>query len=173
MEIAFISSNERGGTDRVLARVASRLEKQGFRLAGVVQTNFDRPGTHHCDMDVRVLPHGLVVRSSQNLVAESHGCRLDPNAVETAVASVETMFNDGSPIDFLILNKFGKHEAEGRGFRTLIGEAMMRNIPVLTGVNTLNREAFDTFTDGLAQPLANDENTILDWCLKQKSLTAA
>ncbi|OSQ36011.1 DUF2478 domain-containing protein [Thalassospira mesophila] len=172
MEIAFISSSERGGTDRLLAKVATRLEKQGFRLAGVVQTNFDRPGTHHCDMDVRILPQGPVVRISQNLGAESQGCRLDPNALETAVACVETMFDDGSPIDFLILNKFGKHEAEGRGFRTLIGEAMMRGIPVLIGVNTLNRAAFNTFTDGIAQPLANDVNDILDWCLNKRALVA-
>jgi nucleoside-triphosphatase THEP1 len=170
MEIAFISSSERGGTDRVLAQVATKLEKQGFRLAGVVQTNFDRPGTHHCDMDVRVLPKGPIVRISQNLGAESHGCRLDPNALETAVASVETMFADGSPIDFLVLNKFGKHEAEGRGFRTLIGDALMRGIPVITGINALNREAFETFTDGLAQPLANDVNDIMDWCLARKAL---
>lgn len=164
MNIAFVSSQERGGTDRLLATVAAHLEQQGFRLTGVVQTNFEREGTHHCDMDVRILPAGPVVRISQDLGAGSRGCRLDPGALETAVATVAPVINSTRPIDLMILNKFGKHEAEGRGFRHLIGDALMRGIPILTGVNNLNRAAFDTFTDGCATALPEDFQVLMDWC---------
>lgn len=173
MDIAFVSSAERGGTDRLLAAVATRLEQQGFRLTGVVQTNFEREGTHHCDMDVRVLPDGPVVRISQDLGAGSRGCRLDPGALETAVASVAPVINSTHPVDLMILNKFGKHEAEGRGFRHLIGDALMRDIPVLTGINALNRAAFETFTDGCATALPEDIGAILDWCHSQMAAKAA
>ena len=37
------------------------LQARGFSLDGMVQTNSDRPGSHHCDMDVRVLPGGPVI----------------------------------------------------------------------------------------------------------------
>ena len=38
----------------------------------------------------------------------------------------------------MIVNKFGKHEASGRGFRMVIAEAIERNIPVIVGVSALN-----------------------------------
>jgi hypothetical protein len=53
----------------------------------------------------------------------------------------------------MVLNTFGKHETDGRGFRDLIGEALARGVPVLTGVNGLNRAAFDAFTEGAAEIL--------------------
>ncbi|PKP84445.1 MAG: 3-dehydroquinate dehydratase [Alphaproteobacteria bacterium HGW-Alphaproteobacteria-2] len=67
MQIGFIVSPGRGRIDPLIAAVADRLQAEGLRLTGVVQTNTDRPGSHRCDMDVRILPHGPVVRISQNL----------------------------------------------------------------------------------------------------------
>ena len=69
---------------------------------------------------------------------------------------------DSSP-DLLIINKFGKHEAEGRGFRPLIAEALARDIPVLLGVNALNLDAFEGFSCGLAEELSADATAIATW----------
>lgn len=161
MALAFVRTIERGLTDRLLWEFADRLQERGFSLAGVVQTNSDRPGSHHCDMDVRVLPDGAVIRINQVLGEESRGCRLNPVALEEAVALVETTL-DSSP-DLLIINKFGKHEAEGRGFRPLIAEALARDIPVLLGVNALNLDAFEGFSCGLAEELSADATAIATW----------
>lgn len=162
MRIASIMSEERGRTDRVLAMVAAALMAEDLRVVGVVQTNIDRPGRTHCDMDVKVLPAGPVIRINQQLGEGAHGCRLDPGALEMAVAQVEAEFF--GDIDILILNKFGKHEAEGRGFRGLIAEALSRGVPVLTGVNQLNAAAFESFAEGMAAPLEADPVPILAWC---------
>ncbi|MBI1220002.1 MAG: DUF2478 domain-containing protein [Rhodobacteraceae bacterium] len=162
MQIASVMSSERGRTDRVLAEVAAVLLAQGLRVAGVVQTNIEKPGRSHCDMDVKVLPDGPVIRINQELGTSARGCRLDPGALETAVAQVEATL--AGEIDILIVNKFGKHEGEGRGFRTLIADAVARGIPVVTGVNELNRLAFEDFSAGLAMPLAADTAEILGWC---------
>tara|TARA_R110002020_G_scaffold34066_22_gene103699 strand:- start:26911 stop:27423 length:513 start_codon:yes stop_codon:yes gene_type:complete len=161
MALAFVKTTERGLTDRLLWEFADRLQADGFNLAGVVQTNADRPGSHHCDMDVRVLPGGPVIRINQVLGEESRGCRLNPAALEEAVALVETAL-DPAP-DLLIINKFGKHETEGRGFRPLIGEALARDIPVLLGVNGLNSQAFEEFAGGYAEELAADANGLAGW----------
>ena len=161
MALAFVRTIERGLTDRLLWEFADRLQERGFSLAGVVQTNSDRPGSHHCDMDVRVLPAGAVIGINQVLGEESRGCRLNPVALEEAVALVETTL-DSSP-DLLIINKFGKHEAEGRGFRPLIAEALARDIPVLLGVNALNLDAFEGFSCGLAEELSADATAIATW----------
>ncbi|MDP2120645.1 MAG: DUF2478 domain-containing protein [Hoeflea sp.] len=161
MALAFVRTTERGLTDRLLWTFADSLQADGFRLAGVVQTNSDRPGSRHCDMDVRVLPDGPVIRINQVLGEESRGCRLDPAALEEAVALVEAAL-DPAP-DLLIINKFGKHEAEGRGFRPLIGEALARDIPVLLGVNALNQAGFEAFAGDYAEELAADSAGLAAW----------
>ena len=161
MALAFVITTERGLTDQVLSQFADRLKADGFRLAGVVQTNTDRPGSHHCDMDVRVLPDGPDIRISQTLGETSRGCRLDPAALEQAVALVEAGLETAP--ELLILNKFGKHEAEGRGFRPLIADALARDIPVLLGVNGLNQQAFDEFAGEYAEEIAADADGLAAW----------
>jgi hypothetical protein len=161
MKIAFTMAHERGEIDRLLAGLANRLLAAGSRICGTIQTNSERGDLGPCDMDIKVLPDGPVIRISQSLGVASQGCRLDPGALETAVHLVEQSMTTGC--DLLLVNKFGKHEAEGRGFRNVIAEAMVREIPVLVGLNPLNREAFQDFTGGLAEELPPDEAVLLDW----------
>lgn len=67
-------------------------------------------------------------------------------------------------VDLLVRNKFGMHEAEGRGFRPEIAEALALGLPVILGVNGLNRAAFHAFTDGIGEELPADAGRIADWC---------
>lgn len=73
----------------------------------------------------------------------------------------------------LIINKFGKHESDGRGFRPVIGEALAMDIPVLVGVNGLNEEKFQTFADGAAEALPADLDAIEAWFNKVSELRPA
>lgn len=162
MKIAYTMSPSRGDTDQVLAHLAKHLVEQGMRACGVVQINTDAEDCGHlCDMDVQVLPDGPTIRISQSLGREAKGCRLDPAALEEAVAEVIKRLDD--TIDVLILNKFGKHEADGRGFRNIIGEALSRNIPVITGVNALNLDAFQEFSGGYATAVAPTVEALSEW----------
>ncbi len=161
LKLGYIVNDLRGETDRVLAALADRLLATDLRLAGVVQTNSECVDGGRCDMDLRVLPDGPVIRISQSLGQGSRGCRLDPAALEQAVGLVLTsLANDP---DLLIINKFGKHEADGRGFRPLIAEALTRGIPVLVGVNALNEARFTEFSGGEAQRLSCDVASLSDW----------
>ncbi|WP_171173881.1 DUF2478 domain-containing protein [Ruegeria sp. HKCCD8929] len=161
MHLAYITTTDRGATDRLLSAVAERLLARDVFLAGVVQTNTECADSSKCDMDLRVLPAGETIRISQSLGSQSRGCRLDPAALEQAVAYVTASLDAGP--DLLIVNKFGKHEADGRGFRPVIGEALARDIPVLVGVNGLNEEKFLAFTDGAAQQVPADIDAIERW----------
>ncbi|KPP91377.1 MAG: putative nucleotide kinase [Rhodobacteraceae bacterium HLUCCA08] len=160
MNIAYTMAPGRGDTDLVLQKVAQALVARGLRPAGTAQVNTERPDAGPCDMDVIVLPDGPRIRISQSLGSASRGCRLDPEALEGAVGLVQGRL-PGS--DCLIVNKFGKHEAEGRGFRAVIAEALDLGLPVLVGVNALNLPAFEAFTGGLARPLAPDETALIGW----------
>lgn len=161
MKLAYTMAPGRGDTDLVLERLAANLAARGLRCCGTVQINSERADAGPCDMDVRVLPDGPVLRISQDLGSQARGCRLDPAALETAVGLVKVSLSSGA--DLLIVNKFGKHEAEGRGFRDVIAEAVAMEIPVLVGLNALNRPAFESFAEGLAIQLAPTTEALMAW----------
>lgn len=161
MKLACTMAPGRGDTDLVLERLAANLAARGLRCCGTVQINSERADAGPCDMDVRVLPDGPVLRISQDLGSQARGCRLDPAALETAVGLVKVSLSSGA--DLLIVNKFGKHEAEGRGFRDVIAEAVAMEIPVLVGLNALNRPAFENFAERLAIQLQPEPAALMAW----------
>jgi nucleoside-triphosphatase THEP1 len=160
MNIAYTMAPGRGDTDLLLFSAAQEFATRGYRTCGTVQINTECDN-HPCDMDVQVLPDGPILRISQSLGRESKGCRLDPSALESAVGLVAERLM--AECDVLIVNKFGKHEAEGRGFRTVIAEALARDIPVLVGINSLNLAAFQDFTGPQASQLDPSVEAIVGW----------
>ncbi len=161
MHLAYVTTTDRGATDRLLSAFAEALTDTGTALAGVVQTNTECAEGYKCDMDLKVLPTGEIIRISQSLGKNARGCRLDPAELERAVGLV-TQSLDNAP-QLLIINKFGKHEADGRGFRPLIADALERGIPVLVGLNQLNIERFQEFAGGMADALDPDLGSLTDW----------
>lgn len=163
MKIALVSAEGRGETDRLLADVAEQLQAEGANLSGIVKMqNYSSEFENGCDMKVRILPDGPVIKITQNLGRGSDACRLDPSAIATAVSTVENASLKGA--DMFILNKFGPEESAGRGFCAVIGAALERDIPVLVGAGGASRQAFDTFVDGLAETLSPDQEAIQIWC---------
>ncbi len=160
MRIAYTVAPGRGDTDLLLAGLAEELVAQGIRTVGTVQINTACDDEGPCDMDVRVLPDGPIIRISQSLGKGARGCRLDPGALETAIAHCEARLGDA---DLLIVNKFGKQEASGRGFRNLIAEALARDMPVLVGLNRLNHDAFHAFTGDAAVELSPTREALRTW----------
>jgi len=162
MRIAYTMAPGKGDTDLLLYRLAQRLADRGLRLCGTVQVNTECAGGL-CDMDVRVLPGGPVLRISQSLGPGARGCRLDPAALETAVGLVSARLKQGA--DLLVVNKFGKQEADGHGFRDVIAEAIGMDVPVVVGLNGLNRDAFEAFAQGMAEGIAPDLDRLEEWAL--------
>lgn len=169
--LGFVTTPGRGASDRLLYGLADRLRADGLTLAGAVQDNVERASDIRCDMELHVLSGADVIRISQNLGAGSRGCRLDPAGLEQAVGLVGAAL-EADP-DLLIINKFGKQELEGRGFRPVIAGALLRGIPVLTAVNDKNLPAFLAFADGLAERVAPTPDAARDWCLRAAGRRAA
>ena len=161
MRIAYAMVNRRGGTDLLLRQVAESAAARGVRACGLVQINTDCAPDRPCDMDVRILPDGPVIRISQSLGPGARGCRLDTPALEEAAGLVAAALERGA--DLMIINKFGKSEAEGRGLRGVIAEAIGRDVPVLVGLNASNEAAFEAFTGGLADRLPAEPEAMIDW----------
>ncbi len=164
MNIAYCMANRRGGTDLLLQEVARFAAAQGLQTCGLVQINTECEPDGPCDMDVQVLPGGPVIRISQSLGRGASGCRLDSPALEDAAGQVAAALDRGA--DLMIINKFGKSEAEGQGLRSVIAEAISRDVPVLVGLNAANEEAFESFSGGLAQKLEPEVGAVCDWVRK-------
>jgi hypothetical protein len=161
MKLAYVTLQGRGRTDALIAEVAARLAADGVRLAGTVQSNHERPDRRKCDMDLMVLPDGPIVRISEDRGDLARGCTLDSGALEQTVVAVQQRL-DGAEV--MIVNKFGKREAEGKGLVPVIAGALERGLPVLIGVNGLNLAAFLTFAGETVSALPSDERAIADWC---------
>ncbi len=154
--LGYISmSGSPGEADLLLGALADDLARRGVRLAGAVQSNIDLGPDCSCDMELRILgDHGPTVRISQSLGPGSEGCRLDAGALESAVARVQGVLAAGA--DLVILNKFAKQEAFGRGFREVIATALEQGVPVLTYVPAGYEGAFAAFAGDFAERLNHD-----------------
>ncbi len=163
--LGYVVAEGQGAADRLIRDVADRLRQEGVPLAGAVQVNIENDPALKCHMDLHILNGHQVVRISQNLGALSQGCRLDPDGLERAVGLSEAGLASGAKL--MIVNKFGKQEADGRGFRPVIGQALSSDIPVLTAVGPGNLPAFLDYADGLAEQLPNNTDEVVQWCKDQ------
>jgi hypothetical protein len=106
-------------------------------------------------MVLKDLASGREIAISQDLGDGARGCRLDHGALETAVGWVEESIVPG--VDVVLLNKFGKREAEGAGLRPAIAAAAALEIPLIVGLAPENREAWDVFCAGGTQVFTVDD----------------
>lgn len=140
---------------RVLDAIARDLQREGRRCAGFLQFDQFRPGRSRCDMILENIQTGVRVQISEDRGPQAQGCILDPHALLTAMADARERLREGA--DVLLLNKFGKAEAEGSGFRPLIADAVASEIPVVIGVPRRNLESWRVFANDLAVEFDLDE----------------
>lgn len=161
--LGYIVAEGRGEADACLAALSAGLAADGIPATGVVQINTERDDGRPCDMDLKVIGTGAVIRVSQSLGQAAVGCRLDPAGLEEVVGLVTAALDTGIP-RVLLVNRFGRQEAEGRGFRPLIGRALGEGVAVLTAVGTGYIRDFEAFADGMAERLPADTGALFDWC---------
>lgn len=140
---------------RALRRLAARLASAGARCAGFIQR--DEPaadGRSRCDMVIECLSTGERLKISEDRGPLARGCRLDVGVLAEALVSARTEIQKQP--DVLVVNKFGKSEAEGGGFRPLIADAIELGIPVLIAVPWRNIESWRHFAGELATEVAAD-----------------
>ncbi|WP_417598921.1 DUF2478 domain-containing protein [Pararhodobacter oceanensis] len=155
MKIAYIKTQKSGDSDDLLASLVAQLQAAGRQVAGVIRDQTYAPShANGCDMKLRVLPQGPVIKITQELGAGSDACRLDAGALMQVVALVETGSISGS--DLFVLNKFGPEERLGRGFCSAIASAIDHGVPVLVGVGSASEAALITFAGGQAEALDAD-----------------
>lgn len=163
---------DHGDIDGFLAGIARELTARGLTVRGALQTRGAVGGECHCaDMDLTTLGSHRVFRISQPLGNGSRGCRLHPGALADCSTFIEAELEQGA--DLLILNRFGRGESEGRGFRDLIARAMVLDVPVLTALRPTYADAWRDFGAGAACDLTPDRDAVLRWFTSLQGVSQA
>jgi nucleoside-triphosphatase THEP1 len=161
LPLAFMRYDKTPDDDQMLARCGRNLQQSGYRVSGIVQSNRRRPERRACDMFLENLTTGEKVCISADRGNGARGCRLDHAALAQATLWAEQALTLKPQL--LILNKFGKEEALGRGFFPVMAEALARDIPVLSGVSALNVAAAQAITGGVDTEIEPTEEAIDLW----------
>ncbi len=159
----YYRDGEGGVVDRLIAAAANRLRGEGLRLAGVIQHNTDCGERSCCTMTLEELASSRLIKISEDRGPHATGCRLDTRALEEAVGLAGAAIDEGA--DLLIVNKFGKRECEGHGFRATIDAALTAGIPVLAGVNEQSADGWIEYAQDFSHRLPLDEDAVFAWLL--------
>lgn len=163
---------ESNAADEVLAEIVNRLLTHKARIAGTIQTNTNDASGVHCAMTLENLATGEKFDISDNRGKGARGCKLNIPVFESLVGQVQQGIRTEAP-DLVIINRFGKREAEGRGFRDVIAEATGREIPVLVALNETSRAAWKEFTAGDGAVLPATAAAVWRWCMDVTKSSAA
>ncbi|KZB61515.1 MULTISPECIES: DUF2478 domain-containing protein [unclassified Thalassospira] len=151
--------------DDILADIAAGYDAN--RIAGYVQK---RRKDRDCGtlVYVRNLRSGDEMPITKNRGAMAKGCKLDGDALSSLSEQLERDVE--TDCDLLIVARFGRSEADGRGLRDVISRALELGVPVLVGVRGEYADAWADFHGGIAESLDLDRQAILDWLNHQTSL---
>jgi len=171
LRLAAVSYTAGFRIDDFLDRVADVLRAEGVRLAGALQEN--SPGTAGRCSAMTLVDLGSRRRFtiSQDLGAQAEGCRLDARGIAEFVALFDR--GPGEAAELMMLNRFGRAEAEGGGLRPVFARALEGGIPILTAVRAPYAEAWAQFHGRLASDLPASEDRVLAWCRDSVRMTRA
>jgi nucleoside-triphosphatase THEP1 len=159
---AILYEGDQGSTvDALLAGIACHLRAEGWKLAGAVQSPTAQRNSR-CEMTLEDLATGTCVETTDVLGPSVSGCRLDTEALEDSVGLAVTSLHPDTKL--VVINRFGKRETEGRGFRLMIENAVVLDVPVLVGVKRLHLDAWTHFVGGEPLFLPHRRDDILRWC---------
>lgn len=159
--IVALTYTDTGQAAVLLRRLRDRLLASGKSCAGFLQ--HDEPacdGRPACDMLLESLSSGEWIRISEYRGRFARGCRLDVSELMSALAAAREAVQ--ARPDALIINKFGKTERDGGGFRPLIVDAIELGIPVLIAVPWRNIESWRQFAGDHATELDVNSHALKD-----------
>jgi hypothetical protein len=149
--------------DRLLRQVIGPLRDRGVPLAGLLQVEQGMAASEHpCDRVLEDLTSGVTGALAEDRGRHARGCRLDVGMLTELADSIQASLHADAP-HLLVINKFGKVEAQGGGMRAAIADAVALGIPALVGVPVRNLDSWRAFTAGFATELAPETAAIERW----------
>ena len=148
--------------DALLADFAHRLAASGVAVAGLVQINGVNASCETQDMELEDLDTGRRINICQDLGSGSVGaCRLDPTGLAAAAGALRAAID--KPLDLVVINKFGRMEADGGGLAGEIGQVVAAEQPLVIGVPQRFLDAWNAFAGGLDVKVACQRSAVDAW----------
>jgi hypothetical protein len=164
--LAFIQGAASDLIQSELRTFGLKLLGQGLPVAGMTEVMAERSDDTQILQDI-ASPQQFQI--FQDLGKLSQACSLDSTGLSEAAGFVEAQME--KPCALLVVNKFGKEEAERRGFCNVFRKAMLLDIPVLTSVNPNFNPQWQDFSGGLACRIGCTAEAIEHWWQAAKSLS--
>ncbi|WP_234052180.1 MULTISPECIES: DUF2478 domain-containing protein [unclassified Xanthobacter] len=165
--ILAVQGADREVIQSLLAEAARRLRAGGVHVLGVVEDMV--PGIAHHEVMLLDLASGATHRLHQDLGPGSSGCALDPEGLAAACAGVENaiaarLAQGGAGADtVVILSKFGRQEAEGRGLTSAFHAAVAAEFSVLTSVSPSVAGEWVNFAGDMARVVSAELDEVEAW----------
>ncbi|MGQ3674546.1 DUF2478 domain-containing protein [Xanthobacter sp. TB0139] len=150
----------------LLHRAAENMRAAGLYVLGAVECVSE--GMEDDAVRLLNLASGSANALHQNLGAGAAGCSLDQERLVNVCAEVEAaiaarLSEGGSGADtVVVLSKFGREEAEGRGLTGAFHAAVSAELPVLTALSPNAEWAWEGFAEGMAElvPVMDAEGAV-------------
>lgn len=138
--------------DELFKSIVGQSRARGLALAGVLQFPAFEGADPSCDVVLEDLVSGRRTVLFDDRGSGASGCRLDVGALLEAAMEIERSFEINPAL--LVLNKFGKIEAEGGGMCGVMAKALERGIPVVIGVPARNLKEWRGFAGEFSAELS-------------------
>ena len=155
--LAAIRYTRDDAIDELLETLVRGFQARGMRVAGFIQRETEAGPDCCATTQLEDVTTGEWHLISQALGSGAKGCRLDPQALALLCARLEDELARGAGL--LVINRFGRGESEGHGFRAAIERALLAGIPVLAAVQDGYLPAWQAFVGdcGTTLPAARAE----------------
>ena len=147
-ELTAIIYDDGADVAAIADAIVRRWADAGLKACGLIERQIPRPGRRRCDMRVTELASGAEITISHDRGALARGCMLDSDGLLRASALVQQALAQGA--ERAMFNKFGKSEAEGRGLRDAIADAMSRGVPTIVFTPRRNLAEWRAFAGELS-----------------------
>ena len=150
-DIAALVYGPDDAPDDLLQAFAADLPRRGFRPAGLIQLDHRRPWDA-TGVRLLALPSGEIIPLAHDFGTPTSACHADFGQFSAARRTLAAALTCGA--DLVIINRFGRMEAEGHGFADDIRAALDADVPVLVAVPEQRFMAWTRFSHGMGVKLA-------------------
>jgi hypothetical protein len=158
---AAVVYDETLDVDAVFAEAVTTLRRQDVVVAGLLQRFGERLSNGKRSMWLDNIATGAVIRLDRPRGPGATACVLDPDALARAACVLRRAVE--SEPDLIVANRFGHAEAEGRGTRTEIADAICSGALVLTAVRYTLLPDLEGFLGSPPHLLLPSAASIVSW----------
>lgn len=157
--IACVVGADSTATQILFARLAADWRASGIKAVGLIGEPHGLPNRACGAGILRDIVSGTAYSIYLATAPRDTSCHIDMAGVETACAAI---IEEISAADLVVLSKFGKLEAIGRGLTGAFEAAIAAGKPLLTSVSAKHLDAWRAFAPH-ATSLSLDETVIKAW----------